>query len=247
MNLRHYLKWLGIAAGTIVVLFLAYQILLIFPQPFFPYHAQYKHIKIYSRNKLSANITEMLQKTDNLLSRSELYNPEKESRIFVCDSYKVFWFYTGGQRHIFAVCYPHTSGNIFVPKADYERDLVLFEKINPQDTRQRHLTNTLAHEITHFYIYDYLGARAEAALPGWIKEGYCEYVGKGDALDAKEGIHHLLNGDQAVLGLYYFRSRRMMELLIDSQGLSIKEILSHPPNEADISNKLLETIKSHQN
>lgn len=243
MKTPRVLKRLGIAATLLAALVLAYQATLAFPQPFFPHQATYKQITIYSRSKLPKAVEAILQKTDSLLSRSELYNPHTESRIFVCDNYGLFWFYTGGLRHLFAVTFPHTTRYIFVPKADYEHDLVLFERTGPTDKRERLLANTLAHEITHLYVFDYLGRKAEAALPGWIKEGYCEYIGQGDAITPDEGIRHLLGGGRDIPGLFYFRSRRMMEVLMDSQGLSIKQVLSHPPHEAEVLEALMKTIK----
>jgi hypothetical protein len=246
MKITRVLKRFGITAAIFAGLFLAYQALLAFPQPFFPHEATYKQITIYSRSKLPKDIETTLQKTDSLLSRSELYNPQTESKIFVCDSYRLFWFYTGGLRHIFAVTFPHTTRYIFVPKADYEHDLVLFKRTGPTDKRERYLTNTLAHEITHLYIFDYLGRKAEAALSSWIKEGYCEYIGQGDAITPDEGIKHLLSGDRDIPGLFYFRSRRMMEVLMDTQRLSIKQVLSHPPNEGEVLEALMKTIKPSQ-
>jgi len=242
MKATRVLKRLGIVAAIIVLLFLTYQALLAFPQPFFPHRATYKQITIYSRSELPKDIDAILHKTDSLLSRSELYNPQTKSRIFVCDSYGLFWFYTGGLRHIVAVTFPHTTRYIFVPKADYERDLVLFERVGPADKRERHLTNTLAHEITHLYLFDYLGRKAHVALPDWIKEGYCEYIGQGDAIKPEEGMKHLLSGDGDIPGLFYFRSRRMMEVLLDSQGLSIKRVLSHPPNEEEVLEALMRKV-----
>ncbi len=240
------LKRSGLGAAILVALLFAYQATLAFPQPFFPHRVTYKHMTIYSRRELPRDIETILQKTDSLLSRSELYNPQTESRIFICDSNSLFWFYTGGLRHVFAVAFPHTTRYIFVPKADYERDLVLFERTGPGDKRERHLTSTLAHEIVHLYIFDCLGRKAEAALPDWIKEGYCEYIGQGDAIPPDEGIKHLLNGDGNIPGLFYFRSRRMMEVLMDSQGSSIQQVLSHPPNEAEVLEALMKTMKLNQ-
>jgi len=239
MKISRVLKRFGI---VVVALFLAYLAMLAFPQPFFPHRATYKQIAIFSRHELPKDVDVILKKIDSLLSRSDLYDPQTKSRIFVCDDYRLFWFYTGGLRHVFAAAFPYTTRYIFVPKADYERDLVLFESIGPGDKRQRHLTNTLAHEITHLYIRDYLGRRAEFALPGWVREGYCEYVGQGDAIPVDEGIKHLLSGED-ILGIYYFRSKRMMQLLLDDQGMSIKHILSHPPDEGEILDALMKTIE----
>ena len=246
MNAFRLLKPICIVAAILGLLFLVYQALLAFPQPLFPYHATYKYITIYSRSILPKSIDSILEKTDLFLSRSELYNPEKKSQIFICDSYSLFWFYTGGQKHVFAICFPHTTGYIFIPKVDCDHDLLLFEPIGPQDKRKRHFSNTLAHEITHSYIYDYLGPKAEIKLPNWIKEGYCEYIGQGDAIDSKEGFKHLLEGDTHMLGLFYFRSRRMIEMLIDYESQNIKEILSHPPNEEIVSKALMKKIQAQQ-
>ena len=245
MKTTRGLKRFGIVVGILAALFLAYQATLAFPQPFFPHRATYKQITIYSRSELPKGIDSILQKTDLLLSRSELYNPQTKSRIFVCDSYRLFWFYTGGLR-VVAVTFPHTTRYIFVPKADYERDLVLFEKVDPTDKRERHLTNTLAHEITHLYIFDYLGRKSHVALPSWIREGYCEYIGQAAAIKPEEGMKHLLSGDGDIPGLFYFRSRRMMEVLLDSQGLSIKQVLSHPPNEEEVLKAWMKTIKPNK-
>ena len=244
MKTRRAFRFFGILAAALIILFLGYISVSAFPEPFFPYRATYKHLTLYSRTELPSNVGSLLQQTDALLSRSELYNPNLDARIFVCDNYGAFWFFTGGLRHVFATSYPDTTRLIFVPKADYEHNLVIFERDGPDDRRQRHLTNTLAHEVTHLYLSNYLGFGRQEFLPEWIKEGYCEYIGQGDAINPAEGIHALLAGQTQIRGLYYFRSRLIMELLIDKQGLSIKQILAAPPKEADVYAELLVSLRS---
>lgn len=244
MKTRRAFRFLGIVAAALLVLFLGYVSVSAFPEPFFPYRVTYKHLTLYSRTPLPAKIESLLQRTDEHLSRSELYNPNLDARIFVCDSDRLFWFFTG-QRHIFGVCFPDTSRLIFVPKADYEQDLIPFDRTGPDDNRRRHLSNTLAHEVTHLYITDYLGFGRQEFLPVWVKEGYCEYIGQGDAIDPAVGIRALLSGQTQMKGLYYFQSRRMMELLIDKRQLSIKQILRDPPKEADVHAELLVSLRSH--
>ena len=151
MKIGRRLRLLGITATALVAMVLVCLLVLSIPEPFFPYRVTYKHLTLYSRSELPKSALGILQRTDSLLSRSELYDPKLEARIFVCDSYRLFWIYTLGLSHLFAVCYPDTSHLIFVPKADYEHDRIVFESNGPDDKRERHLTNTLAHEVTHLY------------------------------------------------------------------------------------------------
>lgn len=233
---------------TLLLLAAVYLLLWLFPQPLFAHSRQYSNLTLYSRSPLPENTDAILEKTDRLLASSELYSTNTPRRIFVCNSYKLYWLLTFGQRHSFGCSFGATSKNVFIPKADFTNDLVLQEKWNAADSRKRNLSAVMAHEITHVMIAEYLGRVSYWRLrrtAAWLDEGYCDYIARSSSNSFDDGVRLVLETPYGTGGLSYFRSRLMVAELLNEQHLSVKALLYKPPDGQKVSDEVTEKLRKN--
>ena len=231
---------------TLWLLLVIYLLLWIFPQPLFAHSRRYGNLMLYSRAPLPENVEDILKKTDQLLSASELYSTNTTRRIFVCGDCKLYRLLTFGQRHGFGCSFATTSRNIFIPKADFTNNVVLQEKWNADDTRKRTFSAVAAHEITHLMIAEHLGRFSYWQLhkkAAWLDEGYCDFIARSSSDTFENGARSILETPYGAKGLSYFRSRLMVAKLLNEEQLSIKTLLRNPPDGQKISDEVTETLR----
>ena len=132
------------------------------------------------------------------------------------------------------------TGDTFITDADVAGDIARCKKLGPHDTRRRTLSGAIAHEVTHRLIRRRVGFRGDPQLPRWVKEGYCDFLARENAIDPATGFA-ILEGRRAgpVRGFAYFRYRLMIDYLLTEQGMTIEEILARPPDYREV---LAETL-----
>jgi hypothetical protein len=235
-----------IVRRSFLLLLGVYLLLQSFPQLLFAHSVSYGNLILYSRIPLPQNANEILKKTDLLLSSSELYSTGHTRRIFVCDGYKLYWLLTSGERHSVGCSFPTTSKNVFIPKADFANDLALPEQWKSTDTRRRTLSGTIAHELTHVSIAEYLGRISYWRLTrknAWVNEGYCDYIARSSSVSLDSGVNSVLTTPYDSLGISYVRSRLMIAHLINDEHLSMKDILKNPPDGRKVSEEVVEKLR----
>jgi hypothetical protein len=219
-----------------------------FPQPLFAHSIRYRNLQLYSRSPLPASAAEILEKVDRLLSSSEFYSTNRQRRIFICDSYSLYWLLTFGQRHGVGSSFPMITGHVFIPKADITNDRALPEQWKPTDTRERPLSSTIAHELTHDLNAEYLGRISYWRLrrnANWADEGYCDYIARSSSISLEDGVRSVLQTPYETTGISYFRSRLMMAHLINEKHLSIKDIFRNPPDAHKVSAEVVDELRKN--
>jgi len=244
---KRKLRW-KLFRRSLFLVFGVWLVLHVFPQPLFAHNVRYQNLELYSRSPLPANAMEILEKADRLLSASELYSADRSRRIFVCDSYALYWLLTFGQRHSPGCSFATTTGHVFIPKAEVANDRVLIEQWNPTDHRERTLSGTIAHELTHVRNAEYLGRLSYSRLrrtSAWVDEGYCDYIARSSSISIDDGVRSVLESPCQATGLSYFRSRLMVARLMNEQHLSIKEIFKNPPDGRKLSDEITEKLRKN--
>jgi hypothetical protein len=218
-------------------------LLVVFPQPLFRHHRTYKNFTVYMRQQVPAEITDVLDRVDTLLAASEINDPNAHHEIFLCNSYRLSRYLF--LRNVHFGCNPVT-GDTFITNADVVNDVARCEKLGPSDTRIRTLSETIVHEITHDLIRDHVGLLGERKLPVWVKEGYCELVAEGSAIDLELGLSVLKGEAPRVHGSANFRYRMAVEHLIRDQNLTFDEIARNPPEFAMIEAEVVAALRADE-
>ncbi|MBO0863349.1 MAG: hypothetical protein J2P21_33620 [Chloracidobacterium sp.] len=127
--------------------------------------------------------------------------------------------------------------------------------ISPSGNRvsgERTLDYFIAHEITHTLTAELVGAIAYHRLPQWKREGYADYVGKGEAFNYDEAKRAFLAGDPkmdwAKSGLYW-RFHLLVAHLLDKQHWSVRRLLEDPIEQQVVEDEIRASAvrSSHSN
>ena len=205
-------------------------LLLIAPQPFFHTSVSAKNLTLYSDRPFAPEAgRRVLALAEAKLAKSPLYVAEQKHLVFICNErwrQRLFFTYEYGVAGV--NYYPIT--NVFL------RDSIIEENclISPGGNRvsgERTLDYFVAHEITHTLTGQSVGAIAYHRLPQWKREGYADYVGKGEAFNYDEAKRAFLAGDPrmdwAKSGLYW-RFHLLVAHLLDKQHWSVRRLLEEP-------------------
>ena len=217
-------------------LFLLYATLLCFPQPFFRFSARAESLVLRSDAPFpDAAAKHVLELATKKLARSPLYSGSGPYNVLVCNArwrQKLFFnreYGAGG------VAYPFTS-NVFLRDARIQDDRLISPRGTPVPG-DRTLDYFIAHEITHQLTGRALGLLRYYQLPQWVREGYADYVGKGDSFDYKQARRAFLSAapemDWKKSGLYW-RFHLLVAYLLDHQRWSVDRLLRNPPAQSAV-------------
>jgi hypothetical protein len=99
----------------------------------------------------------------------------------------------------------------------------------------RTLDYYVAHEITHQLTGQALGPARYFQLPRWVREGYADYVGKGNSFQYSEARRTFLarapEMDWNKSG-QYLRFHLLVAYLLDHQHWTVDQLLKNPPRES---------------
>lgn len=183
-----------------------YAVILFYPNFLFGYSAEYKCFKVYSTQALGDNIYKILDKAENNLSSSEIYDRGLTQNIYLCNNYALYSFLAPIARKAFACNYPLIN-NIYIADGDIGKDEAY--KNDDRNKYIRRLSQLIAHETMHTLIGKRLGYWKQITLSKWKKEGYCEYVSYNKKVaikDAKEflAVSKTVNSPGATYRKYYY-------------------------------------------
>lgn len=241
---KHVLKVLSAIVGLIALIFL----LLNFPQSFFSNPVSAKNLTLYSDREFQpAAAQQVLSLVEAKLAKSPLYSPAQKHLIFICNArwrQRIFFTYQYG---VAGVNYYPLTTNVFL------RDAILEENclIGPSGSRvagDRPLDYFIAHEITHSLTGQAIGGIAYHQLPQWKREGYADYVGKGNAFSYDEARVAFLNNDPKMnyenSGLYW-RFNLLVAHLLDKKHWSVPQMLTEPIEQSAVE-EMIRAEKTEQ-
>ena len=118
-----------------------------FPHLLFANKLDYKNFSVYyhSNDINTEELKLVLDKSENLLKKSELFKKGTSQDIFICNGYSEFTFFALLSRKAFAVNYP-ISQNIFISKSSISQNYILR---NGKENNKRTLSGVIAHETVH--------------------------------------------------------------------------------------------------
>lgn len=218
-----------LAAVILSSAFFLYLILLCYPQSFFAQSIEHQNLKLYSDYPFNPEAgAQVLALAYKKLSASPLFSVKDHYSIFVCQTR---W----RQRLFFNRVYG-VGGVNFYPLTDnvFIRDSIIEENklIGPSGQivgSDRPLDYFIAHEITHSLTGKAIGPLRYYRLSEWVREGYADYVGKGEAFkyDATQRAF-LANApemDRWRSGLY-LRYHLLVAYLLDNKHWNLSQVLA---------------------
>jgi len=240
---KKYVKRLSIVAALVV---LAYVWILAFPQLLFSHQLTYGNYEVWSDQPITPQITQVLDDATRRLRTSELYEPDRNNKIFFCNASWRLWLY--GQRFsdkLGGAADSWLTGNVYIRSSNIAANRIYSPVAEPiLDADQRPLSYFIAHEITHIIESREFGRLVHIRYPGWLTEGYADYVGKGGDFDFDKARKLLATGDPLLdyqKSYLYRRFELEVFFLINKKGLTVKQIFADPPPEADVLELLKRT------
>ena len=218
-NTNKILSWIF---GTIGV---SYILILMFPSFLFANKLEYKSFSVhYHSNEIDPEQLKLvLDKSEKLLKRSELFEPGTNQDVFICNSFNEFTFFALLSRKAFAVNYP-IAQNIFLSKSSVSENMILR---NAEKNNKRTLSGVIAHETTHSLLENELGTFKYKLLPSWKNEGYCDFVANESSFNTQKGLQEICSGkdNSDDPSFKYFKSRLITEYLLTDRKISMEKFL----------------------
>jgi hypothetical protein len=225
---------IAVASAT---LFAAYSALLCFPQPFFSHSVRADGLILHSDRPFSeAAAKHVMALTQTKLASSPLYSRQPEYDIFICNSrWRQMLFFNKDYGVGGVAPYPLTA-NVFLRDARIEDNRLVSPRGTPV-SGDRTLDYFIAHEITHQLTGHAIGPLRYLKLPQWVREGYADYVGKGDSFNYGEGRRAFLAGAPEMVwkksGLYG-QFHLLVAYLLDHRGWNVARLLRDPPSQESV-------------
>ncbi len=207
----------------VIILAVIFIVFILFPNlSFYRHHINYKQFNIYSDVKISDEIFDILDKVEEKLKTSEIYDPDLSFKIFISSKFKTYSIFCPSLKDAFAATYPIIN-NIFISKTNIENNLV---HRNANEDNERSLSSVITHEVTHKLIENEIGIKANIKLISWKKEGYCEYISGEGTLNLKAGINKIYKGSNSFSPAFsYLKYRILVTYLLDKKGHSFHSLI----------------------
>ena len=219
-------------------LILSYILLICFPHLLFANKLDYKNFSVYyhSNDINTEELKLVLDKSENLLKKTELFKQGKSQDIFICNGHSEFTFFANFSRKAFAVNYP-ISQNIFISKSSISQDYTFR---NGKENNKRTLSGVIAHETVHSLLEDKLGLLKYKFFPSWKNEGYCDFIANESSYNKDKGVKEICNDTENTdnPSFRYFKYRMITEYLLEDRKVKLEKFLDEDFDLENINNNL---------
>jgi hypothetical protein len=231
------MKW-GLRIFLLLLLLFTLQVsVLAFPQPFFSHSKQVGNCTFYCDTEFDSELAAVMQDVNRRLEAVELHNPNKNPRVFLCNSQRLYSMFAW-----LTLLNPEVPGynislmgNSFVSMTRSDEIRINNGGFFKYCAMAGNLAHNIVHEIIHEYTVDAIGFTANYRLPVWKREGYAEYcssiaVSRNDHnINLRERVRRLL--DDTAWGIDdwgardYYRTGLLVEYLSEIKGYRFGDIM----------------------
>jgi hypothetical protein len=234
--------WLKFVASLLIV-FLLYLALLCFPQPFFHWSVSAENLTLYSDRPFAPEEgKKILEIAQAKLATSPLYSDQEAHRIFICNARWRQWLFFNKNYGVGGLNYYPLTSNVFLRDAKIEENRLVSPSGNPV-AGERTLDYFITHEIAHTLTTKAAGWYRHWRLPEWMREGYPDYVGRGNAFHYDEARQAFLNNvremDRWQSGLY-LRYNLLVAHLLDKEHWSVQQLLNNAIDQSAVEERVKE-------
>ena len=206
-------------------LILSYILLICFPHLLFANKLDYKNFSVYyhSNDINTEELKLVLDQSENLLKKTELFKKWISQDIFICNGYSEFTFFALLSRKAFAVNYP-ISQNIFITKSSISQNYILR---NGKENNKRTLSGVITHETVHSLLENKLGLLKYRLLPSWKNEGYCDFIANESSFNKQKGVKKICNDTKNtdIPSFKYFKYRMITEYLFEERKVTLEKFV----------------------
>ena len=215
-----------------------YLVLLMFPQALFAYSTERGKFHVYAREPLSENIVQVLDKAEEKLKSSPIYDANVRRDIYLTGSHGMYALLSHKAYRSFANSVPFIN-NIFINKTDVAADHVI---LNRELDNTRSLNGVIAHETVHLFIRKRYGSMTASLMPTWKNEGYCEYIARDTAIPLEEGIRRWRGNPQDDRNYRFIKYQLMVQQLLEREGVSVDDLFNKSWDEKAVAERTFASL-----
>ena len=230
---RRWKKIYKIASTVAAVAGIGYLLLLGFPQMLFAHSIEHGKFRVYSREPLGEGIEWVLDKAEEKLKSSPIYDAGVQRNVYLTGSHGVYALLSHKAYRSFANSLPFID-NIIINKTDVAADRVI---LNREFNNTRSLSGVIAHETAHLFIRKHFGAIAATMMPTWKNEGYCEYIAGDTTITLEEGIGRWRENPQDDANYRYIKYQLMVRQLLEREGVSLDDLFNKSWDEKAVADR----------
>jgi len=214
------------------------------PQPLFAHHMTYGRYQVWSDRPIEPRITGVLDDVTRRISRSAIYGPDQHFRIFICNEpWRLALYSQRFNSGMAGAADTAFARNVYLRRADIPRNrLIPASGWTAAKMADQPLSYYIAHELTHVMESRAFGRGSSLRYPGWLNEGYADYVAKAGDFDMAANASALRAGALAMNPKASGLNRRHhleVAYLLDREGKTIRELYADPPNEAALRARIV--------
>ncbi len=249
---RRISKVFSFIVVLLAIAVVAHTLLALHPAIFFQYRTTIKDHNVYSAAAIPSNIDTIIAKVDSIIANSSIFDPKLETRIIFARNH--FYNRVFGRSEL---AYATHYNAVLAGEIDVKSNTLDWEKSRVK----MNLTSSLAHEMVHCLQSQYHGLiqfNITSKPPFWKQEGYAEYISQRAMREAIEytltkSINTLLayRDNGAVKGwinledgfdrpFLYFRSRLLVEYLLDVKGLPYLDFMDDRVEEEEAYREMIQ-------
>ena len=223
----------------LIVLIGLFELVYVFPEPFFNYHKSYKTFEFYSTEEESNNIDSILESVLSKIQFSEYYDSSEKYRIFYCPS--------GSKYHKIMF----NINENYVYNSTFRHNILIFADVNFEENTlidsRFNVTYKTDQCIAAGIVLNFVDNKQAA----WMKSGYLEYISNCsidyyDIMFLENVKTFYDNPDSARLinekgisrPIYNHKARILIEFLILVKEMSYEEITFSNLPEEDVLKEL---------
>ncbi len=225
----------------VVIIFLT----TLFPEFFFEKKISYKSYTIYTNYKIPEGYKQVIDKSESLIKKSEIYQPKHKQKIFICNNDFLFTLFAKFSRKAFAINNPMTN-DIFIADADFSKNK---SRSKSKNFNIRTLSGVIAHETCHSLLRNKLklGLIKYRFSSIWKIEGYCDFIAKETSHNFQKGINLLCEQkkNKESKSFEYFKYKLYIDYLIKDKKIKINEILKQDYNIDTLDRKISDKFCSN--
>ena len=234
----HWKKIYKIVSIAVPVIGVCYLLLLAFPQALFAYSTEHGKFRVYSREPLGGEIVQVLDKSEEKLKHSAIYDENVRRDIYLTGSHAMYTLLSHKAYRSFANSVPYIN-NVFINKTDIAADRVI---LNREFSNTRSLSGVIAHETAHIFIRKRYGSITAAMMPTWKNEGYCEYIAGDTTITLEEGIRRWRLSPNDDADYRFIKYQLMVQHLLDREGVSVNDLFTKTWDEKALAERTLAAL-----
>ena len=231
-------RWIGRGLAVGALGLVAYALLLLDPSPLFAHTLVRGALVAHVDAPIPEALTSTLDEAQRRLARSPLFDATRPHHLYFCQTEWRWRLFSHWNQGAAGFALAPLSRVVFLRRAQLDRDRMIGPsgRVVPAE---RTLAYYVAHEATHTMTADHLGL-AYHELPVWVREGYADYVGRGDSFDYAHVRRQLIEGapETDPASGHYLRHVLLVAHELEVRGVSVETLLTAPRAPRDVEDEV---------